>query len=218
VATSERRWRDRVLDYLASAKNLTGCALAIVGLGLYFTGVVDDLWPLVVGGLYVVGALVAPPNKRVIGGVTFDARHLQKELDDLLARVRGHLPDEVMKEVQDIATVIGGVLPRAGQALPGSEDLYILSRTIEDYLPTSLDAYLALPPDYARTHVIRDGKTATDILHEQLKTLDDRMDEVADASARSDLDRLMAQGRFLEERFGKGSDLQLPPAPGGSTS
>ena len=215
MATNDPGWRARALDYLESAKNLTGCALAIVGLALFFTGVIGGLWPVVVGGLYAVGALVAPPGRRVLGSSVFDARRLQKELTELVDRVRGRLPEDVMHEVRSIATVVDQVLPRAGQSLPGSEDLFILSRTIEDYLPKALDAYLALPPDYAKTHVVRDGKTATDILREQLKTLGDRMDEVADASARRDVDRLLAHGRFLEERFGKDSDLQLPPAPSG---
>jgi hypothetical protein len=213
VAISDAGWRRRLVDYLASAKNLTGSALAIVGLALFFTGVVGGLWPIVVGGLYVVGALVAPRGKRVLGSPAFDARQLQKELGALVARVNGKLPDEVLTEVQQIATVIQQVLPRAGESLPGSEDLFILSRTIEDYLPKALDAYLALPPVYARSHVVRDGKTATDIILDELKTLDERMDQVADATARKDVDRLLAHGRFLEEKFGKDADLQLPPAP-----
>ncbi len=36
------------------------------------------------------------------------------------------------------------------------------------------------------------------------------MDEITDAVHKQDSDRLLANGRFLEERFGSKSDLALP--------
>ncbi|HEX3201647.1 MAG TPA: hypothetical protein VHW42_06910, partial [Actinomycetes bacterium] len=53
----------RLLRYLYSNKNLAGSAAALAGLGLYFTGVVGELWPVVVGGLYGIGALAVPPTR-----------------------------------------------------------------------------------------------------------------------------------------------------------
>ena len=47
--------RQRLLRYLYSNKNLVGSAGGLVGLGLFFTGVVGELWPLVVAGLYGAG-------------------------------------------------------------------------------------------------------------------------------------------------------------------
>ena len=53
----------RTTVYLFSTKNLVGSALGLVGLGLFFTGIVGGLWPIVVIGLYGVGALLTPGNK-----------------------------------------------------------------------------------------------------------------------------------------------------------
>jgi hypothetical protein len=39
------------------------------------------------------------------------------------------------------------------------------------------------------------------------------MDAIADAVNKNDTDRLLAHGRFLEERFGK-QDLSITDAPG----
>ena len=39
-----------------------------------------------------------------------------------------------------------------------------------------------------------------------------KMDEVADAVHKKDSDALLANGRFLEEKFGK-SELSLPTSP-----
>jgi hypothetical protein len=44
---------------------------------------------------------------------------------------------------------------------------------------------------------------------DQLTLLDTKMGEVADAVNKNDTDALLANGRFLEDRFG-GSSLKLP--------
>jgi len=45
-----------------STGNLLGSALALIGLGLYFTGLIDRWWWLIVPGLYLSGLLLAPPR------------------------------------------------------------------------------------------------------------------------------------------------------------
>ena len=47
----------------------------------------------------------------------------------------------------------------AAQFPAGSQDLFVIQRTATDYLPATLQAYLALPPQYAATKVVADGKT-----------------------------------------------------------
>ena len=98
----------------------------------------------------------------------------------------------------------------AAQFPAGSQDLFVIQRTATDYLPTTLQAYLALPPQYAATKVVGEGKTALQVLSDQLDLLDSKMDEISEAAHKQDSDRLLANGRFLEERFGNRSDLALP--------
>jgi hypothetical protein len=200
--------RSPVVRYLTSTKNIAGSVGALGGLALFFTGVVGPLWPLVVAGLYGVGALLAPRERTVDLRSGVDIRDISKSLDRLLRTVHGRVPDEIERQVRRVAGTIQGILPRTGQLPPGSQELFILQRTVADYLPTSLEAYMNLPRAYAALHPLRGTKTAQQILAEQLDLLQQQMDEVADAVAKNDADRLLAQGRFLEERFGP-SDLSI---------
>ena len=60
--------------------------------------------------------------------------------------------------------------------------------------------------------MLQGGKTPQQLLREQVQLLDEKLDEIADAVHQHDTDRLLANGRFLEERFGKDSGgLSLPP-------
>ncbi len=71
-----------------------------------------------------------------------------------------------------------------------------------------------LPREYADTHPVQEGRTARQVLTDQLDLLAEQMDEVATAVNRNDVDRLLAHGRFLEERFGQSGlsiDLERPP-------
>lgn len=208
--------RGPVARYLASTKNISGCVGALGGLALFFTGIVaPPLWPAVVAGLYGIGALVAPPERSVDLRSDVDQKDVGRSLDRLLRQIHGKVPTDIERKVQGIAETIRGILPRSGHLAPGSQELFILQRTVADYLPTSLESFMNLPRTYAAIHPLKGTKTAQQVLSDQLDLLQQQMDEVADATARSDADRLLAQGRFLEERFGR-SDLSISSGPGGS--
>ena len=203
---------DRVLRYLGSGKNAAGSALALGGLGLHFAGVVGDVWPLVVPALYLIGALVFPSRQpQPVPSDHFDAGRIQQALDGTMDMARGRVPADVLAKLASIRGRTLALLPRAGDLPGGSQDLFVLHRTATDYLPTSVRYYVSLPADYATTRVVRDGKTPLQVLHDQLDLLDDEMAEIGDAVNQRDSDRLLAQGRFLEERFGRRKgELNLP--------
>jgi hypothetical protein len=95
---------------------------------------------------------------------------------------------------------------------PGTREVFVLQRTATEHLPTSVDAYLALPASYATTAMLRDGRTALQILGDQLGLLDVEVGEIGDAVRRRDSERLLVHRRFLEQVFGRGSnELELPP-------
>jgi hypothetical protein len=83
-----------------------------------------------------------------------------------------------------------------------SEDLYVVRATRADYLPRTVDAFLALP-HLAREKVMANGKTPLQELKDQLALLDSKLDEIAEDLQRRNVDRLLANRRFLEERFGR---------------
>lgn len=207
----------RVTRYLGSTKNIAGSALGAGGLVLFFTGVIGPpLWPLVVAGLYAIGALAAPPGRAaelLRGG--FDPDQVRESLAKLQKEIRGRVPDDIAAKVQRIATSVESILPKAGRLSGGSQHLFVLERTATDYLPTTVHSYLDLPRQYADTHPIQDGKTAHQVVSDQLDLLASQMDEVVDAANRGDVDRLLAQGRFLAERFGtRALTIEGPPVDG----
>jgi hypothetical protein len=196
---------DRVMRYVYSRKNIVGSLLALVGLVLSFTGILGVLWPVIVVGLYLIGVLVTPGNKEIVMSTGFDPNDVKHALDTQVRVITGKVPPEVMAKVLKIRQIILGILPRSGSLPPGSPELFLLERTAADYLPSSLQAYLNLPRAYATRHPVRDGKTPKDVLLDQLTLLESKMNEVADDVHRNDSDRLLAHGRFLEERFGRSS-------------
>jgi hypothetical protein len=85
----------------------------------------------------------------------------------------------------------------------GSRNLYILNRIQAEYLPATLQSYLALGgDDRARTP---DGRSGQQVLRDQLELLDGTLDEIADDLQRENIDRLLTNERFLEEHFGRGA-------------
>ena len=202
-----------VLRYLYSGKNIVGSTLALLGLLLFFAGAITvAFWPFVVVAMYGVGALLAPgPPKVALSGTSFDADSIRRSLQHTLGTANGKLPAPLWSKVQDIADTISGILPHSADFPPGSPDLFVVGRTATDYLPSALQAYLNLPRAYATLHKMPNGKTADQVLDDQLTLLSSKMDEVADAVHKKDSDALLANGKFLEEKFGA-SPLGLPKA------
>jgi len=202
-----------VMRYLYSGKNIMGSALALLGLLLFFTHVITAFfWPFVVVAMYGIGALLAPgPPQVALAGTSFDPDSIRRSLQHQLSTANGKLSPALMAKVQSISDTIMGILPHYADFPPGSPDLFVVGRTATDYLPSALQAYLNLPRAYATLHKMPNGKTADQVLDDQLTLLESKMDEVADAVHKKDSDALLANGKFLEEKFGA-SPLALPTA------
>src|SRR5262249_11714087 len=127
------------------------------------------------------------------------------------------LPDDLAAKVSSIGTTIHDLLPKVSASTVDRRDLFAVERTVTEYLPRTLDTYLTLPRAYADSRVVQDGKTAHQLLGEQLDLIDQKMHEITDAVAKDDVNRLLTQGRFLEDRFGSKADqsLELPASQNG---
>ncbi len=186
--------------------------MALLGLALFFVGVIGPVWPAVVLGMYLVGALVTPNDRQwnlIDRGTT--PSDLAGALSHQVSAIRGKVPDDVYQKVVSIQQTILGIVPKIDRLGPGSQDAFVVQKTVSDYLPSTLQAYLNLPRAYAAVYRFSDGRTAAQVLIDQLTLLDKKLDEVADAVNKNDADALLANGRFLEDRFG-GSQLNLPAA------
>ncbi|MEV7808701.1 hypothetical protein AB0O28_37690 [Microbispora sp. NPDC088329] len=206
MATSER-----ILAYLGSTRNIVGSALALGGLGLHFLGLAGSFWPVVVAGLYGVGALLTPPTRvrLTISHAEVEARALRDDLDTLVAEVSPpRFPEDVAAKVGDLAAILRDVLARAEALTSAPDHLHVVSQAVRDYLPTSLEAYANLPRSYALTRRGPRERSAHEELMAQLGLLEAGLSAIAEAVYQGDEQALRDQGRFLRDRFG-GSSLDL---------
>lgn len=121
------------------------------------------------------------------------------------------LPPDVRVQADRIRLKVEGLLRQEDRFAAGSRELFVVQRTVTDYLPRTLSAYLELPAGQDDLAVSADGRTALQVLRAQLELLEGRLDEIARDLYRRNLDRLFANGRFLEERIGQPvSELDLP--------
>jgi hypothetical protein len=161
--------------------------------------------------LYAVGALAAPERRHVDVVAGLDPNDVVRSLNEIESRIQNRVPADVSQQVHNIATSIRETLPRAGSLGSGSPAQFVLVQCATDYLPSALQAYLDLPRSYAENHIVSDGKTPHGLLTDQLNVLQKQIDEISDAVNRADTDKLVANGRFLAEKFGKGPlDLDKP--------
>lgn len=80
----------------------------------------------------------------------------------------------------------------------------------DDYAPTAVHAYLALPVETANVREIADGKTGAQLLSGQLDLLLRALDELRDQAADASATQLLAHQQFLQNKFGeREGDLQL---------
>jgi hypothetical protein len=165
-----------------------------------------------VGLVYLVNLPVGTSRRLPKAAAGLDVRAIARALDEAVQMTSGRLPSDIQVTVAEIRREIIELLPRTTDFPLGSQDLYVIERTATDYLPTTLRAYLALPEAYATTQLPRVGKTPLQLLRDQVQLLDDRLDEITEAVRTQDADQLIANGRFLEERFGQtAGGLALPP-------
>jgi len=215
-----RAFFHRIEPFLYSRRNLVGSALGLVGLGLLFFGLTSGVVGLgVVAGLYAIGYLVTPGERGVSLNLfsTQDTKDIRTGLEKLLASIRYRVSDDVFQKVGSIAHSIVMTLPDDDRGVdPADPNVNLVRQTALSYLPEALNAYLAIPRMYAERRPVDGNKTAHDILMDQLNVMDSKLDEVAEAIARNDTDRLLANARFIQERFAD-SQLQLTNADATST-
>jgi hypothetical protein len=205
--------RTRLLLFLYGGRNVVGSLLALGGLGLYFVGLIDSFWPLIVGGLYGIGYLATPasPKLELSIGQSLDAGAIEDALKELTRKAERVLEPDVMVLVSSIVESIRAILPRLTKAVVGDRSLFDVRQTALDYLPGTLERYAALPRAYRRLHNLSGGQTPHDLLTTQLTLLDTKMKEIVSSALEGDTAALQANGRFLQERFGADA-FQLGPA------
>ncbi len=125
---------------------------------------------------------------------------------------RRELPIDVQVKAAQIQRKADMLLSYADRFPPFSQSLHIVRQTAADYLPRTLEAYLALP-GLSDPLVPATGRTALTELRAQLHLLDAKLDDITLDLQQQDLDKMSANRRFLEERFGLGAATDPPALP-----
>jgi hypothetical protein len=194
----------RIQAYLMSRRNLVGMGLALFGIALFALGALKTpFWLLIIVALYLIGVVVTPRDKGIEVDLArrYTEAEIRAELDQLTRKIRRRVPREILQKVESIKSSILSILPEL-MALPtGDKGFFTIRQTALEYLPTALDNYLKLPPSYATLQPLRNGKTARQLLGEQLDLLDREMKAIVLEFAEDDMQALLAHGRFLELKF-----------------
>jgi len=205
---------NRVARYLTSTKNLMGAAGGVIGLIITFLGLAGPYWPLVVIGLYLAGALAAPPEKirLVLEDATPEAGRLRRDLSGLSTRVHDHasrIPGPALAAFDRITGLLAGLLDRPDALTTAPDQMYAITRAIRTDLPESIESYLNIPWWYAATRRINGQRTAAEELTAQLELLEHDLTGTADQVYGIDTQRLRDQTRYLEERASP-RELDIP--------
>jgi hypothetical protein len=120
-------------------------------------------------------------------------------LDRLVAKMDGVLSETDMGTLRRIRHDAALALPPTDGPLDLTDhDTWLLRQTCINYLPGALEHYLALPSDLASEPVL-DGRSAQQVLDEQLALIETRVQEMATRSFRREANGLLTHGRFVAD-------------------
>ncbi|MFZ6766417.1 hypothetical protein ACO0LM_04975 [Undibacterium sp. Di26W] len=193
----------RALLFLYSTQNLLGSCLAILGLGMYFTGVILDWWLPIVVGLYAVAWLAIPADKELELQIKNENSQssLTDSVDALIRESKSRLPHEAVERLHRIQTTLQELAPKIFSGEVAMNYVSLLINAVNRDLPQTIKNYVLLPTAFATMHVIENGKTCKQLLLEQLDLLETQLSKIATDIYKNNADSLLVNGEFLKEKF-----------------
>jgi hypothetical protein len=120
-------------------------------------------------------------------------------LDRLVANVGGLVPETDVATLRRIRDSAALALPTTDAPLDLTDhETWLLRQICIDYVPGALEHFIALPSDLASAPVL-DGRTARQVLDEQLALIESRLGEMATRSYRSEAGGLLNHARFIAD-------------------
>ncbi len=230
MAKTKLRRRHRWLRYalMAVAVAVVGLPVAIAAVGLVFGLVVAVIalavtiapWVALGYAGYLLVRRGRRPQKWAVSGQPrqqLQAPPIRADAPKSVPRTvdpAEKLPEQQREQVWRIRRKAESLLQSADRFPAGSRNLYLVQRTVGEYLPSTLDTYLALPAGADSWPVDADGRTGLHVLQGQLDLLEAKLDETAHDLWQVNVSKLLANERFLEQHFGPGpaSELTIPEA------
>jgi hypothetical protein len=119
----------------------------------------------------------------------------------------GRLPVRAVVGARQVTDVLNDVIDTSAVRPLDVYAVMSIKGIIDDYLPTTLQSFLAVDPALVGS-APAGGLSPAQSLIEQLETMESAAEAVLSAAQRQDVDSLMTQGRFLSTKV-TGSDLDL---------
>lgn len=129
------------------------------------------------------------------------------EVVRLVNRSAGQLPNAATVNARRLTDILAEIIDTSEVRPLDVYAVLFVRKTLEDYLPTTLHAYLAVAPELRET-ARPSGRTPVESLLAQVEALTTSASSTLTAVHNQDVDALMTQGSFLRTKF-SGSDLDL---------
>lgn len=195
----------KILMFLLSDANLFGVGAASVISVLTIFGLIHAYWFALTALAYGVGFLLAPRTR--VAELLPEGTSTQETLVWLRGEVLPAMPTEAAKLLRQILDIADELMPRLKEmeavGAIQAQSRATLKLTVNSYLPDVVTGYLKLPRSYAATARVAEGKTANQLLQEQLTLLLGHVTEIRDNVLSGEVDALLTNGRFLQQKFSK---------------
>jgi hypothetical protein len=140
-------------------------------------------------------------------GASDDPDDLRSALRHTLEAVGGQVTAPMQEQLKRIDWAINAVLDGNLSSNVGRQAQYTIAATVQRYLPDTLERYLQLPENVAQAPIDDNGRTAHDMVMEQLGVLATETEAIVEDMHAGKLRELSAHGRFLEDRFNTAGNL-----------
>lgn len=198
----------KVQKFLLSNKNMLGLAFSSLVILFAFLGLIKSFWLPFSVIAYGLGYFVGPVEKE-IKFYHFKGENLTDYIGFLrklvaTISVSPKIPNEakfILTHLGEKANELLDFLHKKNDLGIFNEDMNNLKSIFDTYLPKLINEYEKLPIDYANNVKTSNGKTAKEMLLEQLKLLDKTVQEIAYGIYENDVTALKVNGRLLKQKF-----------------
>jgi hypothetical protein len=197
-----------IVGALVVLGNLPGLLIAMLVIGVLLVVVGVLALPFVLAGVAVYGLT------RLAAGATSPGRARRPwgppSGDRAAAPAPGHpaarpgprdLTPDLAAQVARIQEKGAALQSPDQQPYVSVADRHRVEETLGEYLPRILATYRAFPQGSDSWTIESEGATVHELVARQLAVLEESLDEIAQRVFRAGADHLLAQQRFLEERF-----------------
>ncbi len=208
----EKSLKLRVLLFLYSNRNIVASMLGIIGLILFFTGVIQKFWLPIVISLYFIGIIGTPgePHLEIQLGNPMTIDEIKDSLESLIKTIKTKVSPDILTLVISIRDSIFDILKDfENGAAVFDHNFFTIKQTVFKYLPSLLENYLKLPWSFRKVHVLKDGKTAHQILIDQLKLMDNKIKQIVVSIHENNTQELINNSKFLEDKFKEGDYFSI---------